>query len=304
VNNNTSAAFSPIAVVIARLRVAVFLPSAYKISMTDPENTPPPNSTPPVVTIKPPSPENMWAELSIAANYLTRFNLALKERPKPRLIRKSMGWFPIIGAIIGSCGAGIDWVVTQMRMPGIITATFAVVGMLFLTRALHEEEFASLVNQYGKSSDGEHTIGWLREERSVRYGTLGIILLIIMKIGAIASFADNIVVFQALIAAACWSRALMVVAAAWLRPLEGDPVADQFQQPPATRVAMALGLGMIIVFAVMGEDTATILVAGILAALIVALVGANHLRGYNGSLLGTLQQVVEITILGVVLAIQ
>ena len=62
-----------------------------------------------------------------------------------------------------------------------------------------------------------------------------------IKIGAIASFADNVVVFQALIVAASWSRALMVVAAAWLRPIEGDPVADHFLQPPGVRVARRLG---------------------------------------------------------------
>jgi adenosylcobinamide-GDP ribazoletransferase len=256
------------------------------------------------VTIKPPSPENMWAELSISINYLTRFNLPFKEEPRPRLIRKAMAWFPLIGALIGCFGAVVDWIMTQMRMPGVITATFAVVGMLWITRALHEEEFASLVNQYGKELDKEQKIGWLREERSVRYGTLSIILLIIMKIGAIASFADNIVVFQALIVAASWSRALMVVAAAWLRPIEGDPVADHFLQPPGVRVALALGIGAVIAFAMLGEDTATALVAGSIAGVIVALIGANHLRGYNGPLLGTLQQVVEITVLGIVLAIQ
>lgn len=258
----------------------------------------------PILTVKPPSPENMWTELSITINYLTRFNVSFKEDPKPRLIRKAMAWFPIIGALIGVFGATIDWIMTQMRMPSVITSTFAVIGMLWITRALHEEEFASLINQYGQTIDKEKKIGWLREERSVRYGTLGIIFLIIMKIGAIASFADNTLVYQALIAAGCWSRALMVVAAAWLRPIEGDPVADHFLQPPGIRVAVALGLGAAITFAVFGEDTATILFSGMVSGLVVAIIGANHLRGYNGPLLGTVQQVVEITILGMVLAIQ
>lgn len=275
----------------------------------DSQNQPQQPQTPspaPAVTIRPPSPENMWAELTIAINYLTRFNLSHKqeEEPKTRLIRKSMGWFPLIGAAIGIFGASIDWIMTQMRMPGVITATFAVVSMLWITRALHEEEFASLVNQYGRELDKEQKIGWLREERSVRYGTIGIILIIIMKIGAIASFADNVVVFQALIVAASWSRALMVVAAAWLRPLPGDPVADHFIQPPGIRVAMATGFGAIIAFGVLREDMAISLTAGTIAGLIVALIGANHLRGYNGPLLGTVQQVVEITVLGIVLAIQ
>ncbi|MDX2027409.1 MAG: adenosylcobinamide-GDP ribazoletransferase [Alphaproteobacteria bacterium] len=259
---------------------------------------------PPSVTVRPPSPENLWAELSVAFNYLTRFDLPFHGELKPRLIRKAMGWFPLVGALIGLAGASIDWIMTQMRMPGSITATFAVIGMLWMTRALHEEEFASLINQYGRTADGDQRIGWLREERSVRYGTLGIILVIIMKIGAIASLASNMVVFQALIVACCWSRALMVVAAAWLRPIEGDPVADHFQQPPALRVILALGLGTVISFIVLGEDALTALITGAIAGLIVALIGANHLRGYNGPLLGTLQQVVEIAVLGIVLAIQ
>jgi len=292
--------------------IAVSMTSAYNKYMnenSEKESVSPTPETPspqpaPALTIKPPSPENMWAEISIAINYLTRFNLSFQEEPKPRLIRKSMGWFPLIGAGIGLFGASIDWIMTQMRMPGAITATFAVIGMLWITRALHEEETASLVNQYGRELDKEKQIGWLREERSVRYGTLGIILIIIMKIGAIASYADNIVVFQALIVAASWSRALMVLAAAWLRPLPGDPVADHFIQPPGIRVAMAVGIGALIAFAVLGENMAIALTAGTIAGLIVAMIGANHLRGYNGPLLGTLQQVVEITVLGIVLAIQ
>ena len=275
--------------------------SAQAIEPSAPVQVPPPL---PPVTIRPPSAESLWAELAAAVNYLTRFNLSFRDEPRRSLIRKSMAWFPLIGGAIGCFGALIDWIMTLMRLPGLITATFAVVGMLWATRALHEEEFASLVNEYGKAADLGKKIGWLREERSVRYGTLGIILIIIMKIGAIASLNDNTLVFQALIAATSWSRALMVVAAAWLRPLPGDPVADHFQQPPGLRVALALGLGAIITFAVFGEDTATMLLTGALAGLIVAIIGANHLRGYNGPLLGTLQQVVEITILGMVLAVQ
>ncbi len=246
----------------------------------------------------------MWAELCVAANYLTRLNLSLKEDPKPRLIRKAMAWFPLIGALIGIFGASIDWVMSQIGLPGIITATFAVISMLWATRAMHEEEFASLANQYGQSFDKEQKIGWLREERSVRYGTLAVVLVIIMKIGAIASLASSDLVFQSLIAAGCWSRALMVVAAAWLRPIEGDPVADHFQQPPALRVVLSVALGALLTFIVLGTFAGHVLLIGLLAGLAIAVAGAYHVRGYNGPLLGTLQQIVELAVLGMILAMQ
>src|ERR1700742_1728145 len=96
---------------------------------------------PPVVTLKPPSPESLWTEVSIAVNYLTRFSLPFRDEPRSKYVRRSMLWFPIVGALIGLTGACVDWLTTIMRMPGFITATGAVVSMLFVTRALHEEEF-------------------------------------------------------------------------------------------------------------------------------------------------------------------
>lgn len=278
--------------------------------MEDHSHESPPHSNepgpggPPPVTIKAPSAESIWGEMVIAFNYLTRLNFNLSENPKPRLIRRSMSWFPLIGAIIGIFGAGVDWTMTQIGLPSLITATFAVLAMLWATRALHEEELASLVDQYSQAMDKTQRIGWLKEERSVRYGTLGVILVIIMKIGAIASLNNSDLVFQALIAACAWSRALMVLAAAWLRPVQGDPVADYFQQPASMRVVLALFLGAALNFAVMDDYALWTLGTGLASGLMVALVGAHHLRGYSGPLLGTLQQVVEVTVLGIIVAAQ
>ena len=264
-----------------------------------------PLKPPPAITIRPPSAESLWSEIVIAVNYLTRLNLRQDQEPKPRMIRKSMAWFPVIGAIIGIFGASVDWVITQIGLPGIITAAFAVISMLWITRALHEEEFASMANMYGRNFDKDQKVGWLKEERSVQYGTLAVIIVIIMKIGAIASLSDSDVVFQALIASACWSRALMVVMAGWLRPLPGDPVSDYFQQPPVLRVFMALAMGIAIVFAALGASYAPMALGlGAGAGLVVALAGANHLRGYNGPLLGTMQEIIELTVLGYILSAQ
>jgi adenosylcobinamide-GDP ribazoletransferase len=265
--------------------------------MSEPQPTP-------VIIVKPPSPESLWVEMSIAVNYLTRFSLPFKDEPKSALVSRSVLWFPIVGALIGLAGASVDWIMTLMRMPSVITATAAVVSMLFVTRALHEEELASLIDTYGRSVDKSSKVGWLKEKRSVPYGTLGIIMIIILKIGAIASLSDNTLVFQTLIVASSWSRALMVVATGWLTPIEGDPVADHFQKPPALRAILAVVIAIVIAYSALDEDTATVLTASTIAGLIVALIGANHLRGYNGALLGSLQQIVEVTVFGIILAIQ
>jgi len=271
-------------------------------SLSAPAGTP--LKSPPAITVRAPSAETIWAEIVVAVNFLTRIDLRLREEPKPRIIRRSMSWFPIVGAAIGLAGASVDWIMTQIGLPGLMTAAFAVISMLWLTRAMHEEEFASMANLYSKGMDQGKQKGWLKEERSVQYGTLAVILVMIMKIGAIASLNSSEFVFQSLIASSCWSRTLMVVTTGWLRPIQGDPVADYFQQPSALRVLLALVIGGFITFLALDTYAPIALTLGAGAGLIVALVGANHLRGYNGPLLGTLQNIVELTILGTALAIQ
>lgn len=267
----------------------------------EPPHGPP---SPSVLTIRPPSAETLLAELVVALSYLTRLDFTLQEPPTRRVIRKSMVWFPAIGALIGLFGASLDWITSHIALPSTITATLAVVGMLWITRAIHEEELSTLVNHYGQARAQAHPLVWLQGERSVRYGTLGVVLVIILKIGILASLNSNVLVFQALIASCAWSRTLMVVAASWLRPVEGDPVADHFQQPPALRMMLAVALGVFVGVAVLGSAASVALGIAAGAGLLVAIVGGYHVRGYNGPLLGTLQHVTDLSVLAVVLAIQ
>ncbi|MCL2469506.1 MAG: adenosylcobinamide-GDP ribazoletransferase [Alphaproteobacteria bacterium] len=256
------------------------------------------------IIVKAPKAESLWAEIVVAINYLTRLNLKLSEEPTPSVIRRAVSWFPLVGAGIGLFAACIDWIFTQAGLPGIITASFAVIGSLWLTRALHEEEFASMANRYSRTLEKSQGVGWLREERSVQYGTLAVIIIIIMKIGAIASLSDSLIVLCALVTAGSWSRAMMSVVSSWLRPIAEDPVARYFQRTSPIRTIIALMIGIIIANLAFSTDALYILSISGGIGLVVALLGANHLRGYNGSLLGTTQELVELSVLGVILAIQ
>lgn len=245
-----------------------------------------------------------WREIIIAAKYLTRLRVPLRGLPDRAHIRGSMAWFPLIGALIGAFGGMIDLVGMMLRLPSEVTSALIVLGMIWLTRALHEEELAALANQYGDAGDKSRRVGWLKEERSVRYGTFAIIFTIVLRVAAIASLDSTQLVIAALIAAGAWSHAVMSVAAAWLRPLPSDPVADHFGQPPLSRVLIALCLGAVVVFAVMGDDGGLAIIASSLLSAIVIFIGARMFGGYNGPLLGSLQQVAELTVLCALAAAQ
>ena len=278
--------------------------------MENPENRPsdpprtPLGATKNRMAVRAPRAESLWAEIVVALNYLTRLTLRLSDEPTPAVIRRAAAWFPLVGAGIGLFAACVDWIFAQVGLPGIITASFAVIGSLWLTRALHEEEFASMANRYSRAIERSQGVGWLREERSVQYGTLAVIIIIIMKIGAIASLSDSHAVLCALITSGSWSRAMMTVASSWLRPLSDDPVAKYFQRTSPTRMIIALAIGAVIANLAFGADALYILAISGGIGIVVALLGANHLRGYNGPLLGTMQELVELAVLGVILAIQ
>ncbi len=238
-----------------------------------------------------------WREMIIAAKYLTRLSVPLRGLPDRAHIRGSIAWFPLIGALIGAFGGLIDLASSMLHLPSAITSPLAVFGMIWLTRGLHEEELASLANQYGDQGDKNRRVGWLAEERSVGYGTIAIIFSIVLRVSAIASLDSTFLVMATLIAGGAWSHALMSVAAAWMKPLPSDPVADHFGQPPLNRVLIALCLGAAIVFAVMGNSGGLAILVSALAAAIVIVIGSRMFGGYNGPLLGTLQQVAELTVI-------
>jgi adenosylcobinamide-GDP ribazoletransferase len=247
----------------------------------------------------------IWlSELIIAAKYLTRIRFPTIHKADKPLIARSMAWFPLIGAVIGAFGAVIETTTGLAGMPSTITASLAVAGMLWLTRALHEEELATLANQYGDAGDKSRRVGWLKEDRSIRYGTFAVIFSIILKVFAIASINNSEVVFITLIASGAWSHAVMSVAAAWLKPLPDDPVSDHFGQPPGLRVLLAVGLGAALVFAALGVGAGIAMGTGIIAAIVVILLGSRLIGGYNGPLLGGLQQVVELVVICTIVATQ
>ncbi len=258
---------------------------------------------PPQVPIVPPPQSgawhtDWWRELIIAAKYLTRLRVPLRGLPDRAHIRGSMAWFPLIGALIGAFGAAIDSIgVALLHLPAAVTSPLAVLGMIWLTRGLHEEELATLANQYGDAGDKSRRVGWLKEERSVRYGIIAMIFAILLRVGAIASLDSPELVLATLIAGGAWSHALMSVAAAWMRPLPSDPVADHFGQPPINRVLIALCLGAGIVFAVMGNSGGLAILISSAAAAIVIVIGSRMFGGYNGPLLGTLQQIAELAVI-------
>ena len=240
-----------------------------------------------------------WRELIIATKYLTRLRIPLRGLPDRAHIGGALAWFPLIGALVGALGGLIDGVgIAILHLPSSITSCFAVLGMMWLTRGLHEEQLAAFANQYGDLSDKNRRLGWLKEERAVRYGTIAIMFIILLRIAAIGSLDSVELVLATLIASGAWSHALMSVAAGWLRPADGDPVADHFGQPEPIRVLIALALGATTMLAVMSAGAALAMLVSSLVTGAVIFMATRMFNGYyNGPLLGALQQMTDLAVI-------
>jgi adenosylcobinamide-GDP ribazoletransferase len=261
----------------------------------------PPTSPPPAADWS----RAWWRELIIAAKYITRLRIPLSGLPERGHIAGALTWFPLIGALVGAFGGIIDGVgIGLLHLPPTITSGLAVLAMMWLTRGLHEEQIAAFANQYSDLNERQHRVGWLNEERSVRYGTIAMIFVIVLRVNALGSLDSVEVVLATLIASGAWSHALMSVAAAWLRPLPSDPVADHFGQPTPLRVFIALVLGATVVLAVMSAGAALALLVSSVVAACVIVCGLKLFGGYNGPLLGTVQQLADLAVICALVAAQ
>lgn len=245
------------------------------------------------------------ARLAAALKLLTRFRI-FQDRSWPEgVTQESMVWFPLIGAVIGATGAAVDGLASLAGLTPFVTAPLALMVMIWITGALHEGGFANVADGFGGGRTREEKLEIMQDSRIGTYGTLALGLLLLTKAGALASLSTSETVFSGLVIACIWSRVLMPVVAAWLGPVNADEPVAQLGKPSGQRMVLSLIFAALITLLLADFVAAGLMVgAGLVAALVVATVAQRQVGGFTRDVLGTTQQVVELSMLIVLSAVQ
>jgi len=233
--------------------------------------------------------------LGAAVSLLTRLpiNLATWDEQD---VHRSVQWLPLVGAGIGLAIAAV-YMGLSLLVPSMIAAGLSVAFGVFATGALHEDGLADTLDGFGGGSDREDTLRIMKDPVHGTYGVVAIALSLLLRTIALAAVSP-IAALGLLPLVHAMSRggavALMIV----LPPATGDGlgaahVADGLRRQVAIGVATSVLIGL----ALVGWWVGAFLLAAVGVTAYVSRLARRHIAGFTGDVLGAAEQVCEVTLL-------
>jgi adenosylcobinamide-GDP ribazoletransferase len=138
---------------------------------------------------------------------------------------RRIGWAaPLAGALVGALGALAFVGARGLSLPSHLSAGLAVATQLLATGALHEDGLADVADGFGGGRDRAAKLAILRDSRIGTYGAAALILMLLIRVDALAALGRPSAGFAAaaLILAGAAARAGALAPLALLDPARTD----------------------------------------------------------------------------------
>jgi adenosylcobinamide-GDP ribazoletransferase len=212
---------------------------------------------------------------------------------------------PLASLVIGVGPALILILGVFLHLPPLFAGAGAVLAMVLVTGAMAEDGLADAADGLFGGVSPASRLDIFRDSRHGTYGVLALVLAVVMKAAALGSMAE----FNALAAAATWLAASLFARSAglWLTVAlpparAGGASASAGRVRPASfATGMVLALLLVLVLALPAVGPVLLALALICGGLVT--MGWTRLcrrlvGGQTGDLIGALQALIEITMLG------
>ena len=244
----------------------------------------------------------LWRDLMAAFGLLTRLPVPMAT------VRANGAWaWPVVGLAVALLAGGAGLLALGLGLPAGIAAGAVLLVQVLVTGALHEDGLADSADGLWGGSDKVRRLAIMQDSRIGTYGVLALGLVGGMRWQAVAVLLVagglNHAGLWPLVAAAALSRAAMAGVMAVLPPARDGGLARSVGQPG--RLVALAGGGLALALAVLAVGLAALpaAVAALLAATVVAKLAKARIGGQTGDILGATQQVSELAVLLVLLAL-
>jgi adenosylcobinamide-GDP ribazoletransferase len=204
--------------------------------------------------------------------------------------------FPVVGAGVGAAAGGTAYGLARVVPPLVAAGAALAVGVL-LTGALHLDGLADTADALGVRSR-EAALAIMRDHAIGTYGTVALVLDLLVKGGALAALAGRSDVVLEALAAGALSRAVPVVLGLVLPDLREEGAGAMFRvSPSAAAVAVVLAAALAV------PAGALLIAVAAAAALVLGVWLRRWLGGRTGDTLGAATELVETVVLAAAAAL-
>ena len=249
-----------------------------------------------------------WIPPLLAIQFLTRLPVpglaGLNAATAKAGLARSVVWFPVVGALVGTVTAAVILLAEQF-WPRAIAVILALILEARLTGAFHEDAVADFCDGFGGGITPQRIHEIMKDSRIGSYGAVGLILAVALRASLLIALPAPLIL-PVLLASASFGRWLAVAIMATTEPFEpadrpsGELAKDVGARTSITQWLAATGLALpFLLPRLLARPAAT--AAAICAAMLFLLLFRRfllrHLGGVTGDCLGFAVYVGQILIL-------
>jgi adenosylcobinamide-GDP ribazoletransferase len=237
-------------------------------------------------------------EISASIHFLTRLPMLRHETGAGTNLAQAAWAFPLAGFVVGLVGALVYTLADRLVLFSWPAAALALAATMLITGALHEDGLADTADGFGGGDTRERKLAIMRDSRIGTYGASALGLSLLLRAGALASFAEPAPALLALVAAHAAARALMPILMWAVPTARRDGLAAEAGRPPIAAVVAAGLLGVLALLLGLGpaHAAAALVLLGVTFAA-TARLALRQIGGQTGDVLGALEQAGEIVVL-------
>ncbi|WP_276654934.1 adenosylcobinamide-GDP ribazoletransferase [Thalassospira lucentensis] len=214
---------------------------------------------------------------------------------RPALIARSVWCWPLVGLFL----AGIALIPAQLAAylteSAVVFAIVAVLALVLLTGAMHEDGLADCADGFGGGIDRARKLEIMRDSRIGTYGVVALVLCLGLRIALLVRAADAGQAVVLLLVMAVVSRGAMPVLMTVLLPARDNGLGKNAGQPKWRHVMLGVAIAIAIVWLLSGPVVmVSVVVAAMLATALMGGIARWQIGGQTGDVLGATQMVAEL----------
>jgi adenosylcobinamide-GDP ribazoletransferase len=239
--------------------------------------------------------QDWWHDFRTAIVFLTRLPIPLPASPGN--LAQASRTFPLVGVVVGVISAMAYAAAVDLGLTAILAAALSVGAGIVATGALHEDGLADVADGLGARGDSVARLAVMRDSHIGVFGTLALILAVLLNVVALAALALPGEVAAAVIAAHAGARALLPWVMHRFAPARPDGLAVDAGRPSRTTAFIALGIGAAVLLLLEGPVRAIAAAFAASLALLLALLARRQFGGITGDVLGAIESIARIAVL-------
>ena len=248
--------------------------------------------------------ERIITDIRIALSLSTILPVGLAKPIDNGEIAQASWALPVAGLVVGLAGALVYAIVRRMGLPSDSAAVLALSATVLVTSAIHEDGLADTADGLGGGKSREQKLEIMRDSRIGTFGGCALVLSMLARWSALATVAEPVSVASTLLAAHAAARAQLPVFMWLIPPARSDGLSAGAGQASAQSALIAAGLGFLCLAFGLGLGKA------IMGLILLALVGlgwawlaTKQVGGQTGDILGAIEQIGEIALLLMAVAV-